>query len=580
MKSACWLTLGAVALVGLLSVPARAQWVPGGTLIASRVLDFNDVVAVPDGQAGALVLGRELGSVDGHAVERVGPDGRFPAGWPSTALQPMFLSSGFAADEAGGAYVGRVKQGPTNSQIVVDHVLAGGSLDPAWPASGRVIADVPSAVQGCQLAPDGSGGVYVAFCTGTDQGSELAVLRLDATGAASPGWPAAGVQIKQSGEFIYFGNAQATPAGLFVAGNLSPTIPIPNDQPHDAFIGHVLASGAIPAGWGTGTIVLPYLLPGSNPPRYTPDTAGGLYYTWGNGRVSRLVHLLADANVDPAWPVQGLALLSDTTHFQFLYNPVSDGSGGCFARFDYDSAGTNVSLVPRLVRITANATPEPGWPLLGGRLPYVGNGFNYSDIVPDGNGGAYATWFEEQAPAAAYGFRYLRAHHLAAGGVTAPYWPATGLTLASGPGARLGSRTVTDGHGGAIALWTGTLSDAATPDDNVLLGLGFGPDGSFTTSVGDPHTGGVGGLRASPVPSREATHLAFSLAKVSTVRVEVLDLNGRRVRRVFEGALAPGPHSVEWDGLDDAGRPLPPGVYLGHATGAGLAAATRLVRIR
>ena len=82
------------------------------------------------------------------------------------------------------------------------------------------------------------------------------------------------------------------------------------------------------------------------------------------------------------------------------------------------------------------------------------------------------------------------------------------------------------------------------------------------------------------MPSRGVTRLAFTLAQASAVRLDVLDLSGRRVRRVFEGSLAPGPHSVVWDGLDDAGRPLPPGVYLGHANGAGVACATRLVRIR
>src|SRR5204863_4543893 len=171
----------------------------------------------------------------------------------------------------------------------------------------------------------------------------------------------------------------------------------------------------------------------------------------------------------------------------------------------------------RLVHITSSGTPEPGWPLLGGRLPYVGNGFIDGNIVPDGNGGAYATWFEVVAPAPTLGFRYLRVHHIAAGGVAAPYWPATGLTLASGDGARLATRMVTDTHGGAIALWKDTRPELTPDNDAVLLASGFGPDGSFTTSVVDHHRPGiVGGLRASPVPSRAATNLAFTLAQVSS----------------------------------------------------------------
>jgi hypothetical protein len=575
MKSARWLPLAALALLGPLSVPAHAQWVPGGTVIASNVYEPNVVLAVPDGQAGVLVFAPELGSNDfGHEVARVGPNGLFPPGWPSTAIQASLKSAGLAADGTGGAYVGRFRQGPTGSQIVVRHLLADGSLDPAWPDTGRVVADLPG-LQGIQLAADGAGGVYAAFSVDTGQGSQLSVLRLDVTGATSPGWPAEGVHIAQSGEFIHFGDVQASTSGVYLTAYL--TLSFSDYEGHDAFVGHVSPSGGIPTGWGTGTVVLPWAV-NQPPSSYAPDPAGGIYYTWSTGLVRRLVHLLADASLDPGWPVRGLALLSDTTHYQILYRPVSDGAGGCFARFDYDSAGTDTSLVPRLVHITANATPEPGWPLLGGRLPYVSKNYPSPDIVPDGNGGAYATWFDEPTP---YGFRYFRAHHLAAGGATAPYWPPSGLTLASGAGARLASRTVTDSHGGAIAVWEDVRSDTAIPFDSTnVLALGFGPDGSLTTSVGSRGVGMAGGLRASPVPSRGATHLAFSLAQVSTVRVEVLDLNGRRVRRVFEGSLAPGPHSVVWDGLDDAGRPLPPGVYLGHANGAGVAAATRLVRIR
>jgi hypothetical protein len=574
--------LAALALAGVLTVPARAQWTPGGTLVASNVLDFSrfGVVAVPDGQAGALVLALEsVPTGFGHQVERVGPDGRFPAGWPSNAVQGSFFTTGLAADGAGGAYVGRAREGAAGSQIVVRHLLADGSLDPAWPAAGRIVADLPGS-QGIQLASDGVGGVYAVFAATTNAGGQLGVLRMDNTGAASPGWPAGGVTIAQTAaDYLFFGDVQATDKGVYVTGGSSSTFPA--TDPHDVFVGHVSPAGTIPTGWRAGTVGLPFLLAGSDPPSYTPETSGGIYYTWTNGHVGRLVHLLADASPDPGWPARGLALLADTTHYQFLFKPVSDGAGGCFARFDYDSAGTNTFLVSRLVHITANATPEPGWPSLGGPLPFIGNGFIYGDIVPDGNGGAYATWFQEDTGPPDYGFRYLRAHHVAAGGVTAPYWPATGLTLASGAGSRLSTRSVTDGHGGAISLWQDSHTDPVSQVETInVLALSFGPDGTLTTSVGDRHAAFPGGLRASPVPARGPTNLVFALARTSNVRLDVMDTSGRRIRHLLDGTFAPGPHSLTWDGRDDAGRTVPPGVYLAHADGEGVVSSARLVRIR
>src|SRR5580765_4513491 len=160
MKIACWLPLTALALVGPLSDLAHAQWDPGGTLVSPHAYypDPNRVVAVPDGMAGALILSPEIGASGfAHEVLRVGPDGSFPSGWPSTALEASFQSSGLAADGTGGAYVGKIHQGPSGMQIVVHHVLADGSLDPGWPAGGRVVAELPG-LQNVQLAPDGSGG--------------------------------------------------------------------------------------------------------------------------------------------------------------------------------------------------------------------------------------------------------------------------------------------------------------------------------------------------------------------------------------------------------------------------------------
>ena len=48
----------------------------------------------------------------------------------------------------------------------------------------------------------------------------------------------------------------------------------------------------------------------------------------------------------------------------------------------------------------------------------------------------------------------------------------------------------------------------------------------------------------------------------SAAEVEIYDLSGRRLRRLEERrAVSAGRYSVLWDGLDDSGRPVPPGLY-------------------
>jgi hypothetical protein len=49
--------------------------------------------------------------------------------------------------------------------------------------------------------------------------------------------------------------------------------------------------------------------------------------------------------------------------------------------------------------------------------------------------------------------------------------------------------------------------------------------------------------------------------------VEVLDLSGRRVRRLARGPLAAGRHTLHRDDTDERGRPAQAGVYLVRAIG-------------
>lgn len=66
-------------------------------------------------------------------------------------------------------------------------------------------------------------------------------------------------------------------------------------------------------------------------------------------------------------------------------------------------------------------------------------------------------------------------------------------------------------------------------------------------------------------------------ASRSAVSLEVLDLQGRLVRRIEPGPLAPGEHALSWNGRDARGRPVDAGVYfVKMQTGEG-ARASRLI---
>ena len=83
-----------------------------------------------------------------------------------------------------------------------------------------------------------------------------------------------------------------------------------------------------------------------------------------------------------------------------------------------------------------------------------------------------------------------------------------------------------------------------------------------------------------PNPSRGATTVDFELAEPGRVVLEVLDIHGRRVRRLADEWFPAGGHASTWRGDDDRGRALGSGVYFIRIQGIGFEASRRIVRIR
>jgi hypothetical protein len=95
-----------------------------------------------------------------------------------------------------------------------------------------------------------------------------------------------------------------------------------------------------------------------------------------------------------------------------------------------------------------------------------------------------------------------------------------------------------------------------------------------------PETGAkLGGLalEAWPNPFNPAVTLAMEVSAAGAARLEVYDLRGRRVIRLFDDFLAAGRREVAWDGRDAAGRSAPSGVYFARLETAAGRAVQKLV---
>ena len=65
-----------------------------------------------------------------------------------------------------------------------------------------------------------------------------------------------------------------------------------------------------------------------------------------------------------------------------------------------------------------------------------------------------------------------------------------------------------------------------------------------------------------PNPFNTSTTIAYTVPRHGPVELDVFDLLGRPVKSLAAGAVAPGNHTVVWDGADEAGRRVGSGVYL------------------
>jgi hypothetical protein len=89
-------------------------------------------------------------------------------------------------------------------------------------------------------------------------------------------------------------------------------------------------------------------------------------------------------------------------------------------------------------------------------------------------------------------------------------------------------------------------------------------EGDIFINVGVPGLSAYPGFsieRSYPNPFHSQTTLEFSVIQPGRITIRVLDATGRDIRTLVDGHYNPGGHSIIWDGTDQSGKRLGPGVY-------------------
>lgn len=163
-----------------------------------------DAAIAADGHHGAIVAWTDLRDGSPHIyAQRVLSSGAIAPGWPANGIAVAGApvdeeSPALVTDGAGGAIVGwRDTRNGSNSNPYAQHVLASGTVDPAWPADGRALGLGPGEATSFSIASDGRGGAIVAW----EEDSFILANRVLASGLLDSAFPANGRFLRLQLEF-------------------------------------------------------------------------------------------------------------------------------------------------------------------------------------------------------------------------------------------------------------------------------------------------------------------------------------------------------------------------------------------
>jgi hypothetical protein len=83
-----------------------------------------------------------------------------------------------------------------------------------------------------------------------------------------------------------------------------------------------------------------------------------------------------------------------------------------------------------------------------------------------------------------------------------------------------------------------------------------------------------------PNPFRGFTQIRYALAEAGPVRLEIFDAAGRVVRTLLQAIQDAGVYPVSWDGRDDAGRRVEPGVYFYRVQARGSSDSKKMILMK
>jgi hypothetical protein len=431
---------------------------------------------------------------------------------------------------------------------------ADSSAASSWPTDGVGICAGPGEQGRTGIVPDGAGGIFITWRDARAiTHNDVFALRITASGAVAPGWPACGIRVCMAPGNQDFGTSVTDGhGGVIVFWEDERSSPI------RVFAQRVNAAGA--PQWGPDGIPVCTASSEQGITSANPDGHGGVFLVWVDSRRApppEPPHFhprydLFSQRLDSAgvsqWAPEGVPVCADSgdrvggiladdgadgvivsfadnvraayfaQHLSGtggrLWDPngvpmqrgqgISDGAGGALIAWSSGDPGNDNVWLQHVDSQSKELLPAGGIAVCNAvfdqRL-----GTRGKSIVSDGAGGIFLAWYDLRN-----GKDWdIYAQRMLASGAVAPGWPVNGIPVSAIPESQIYPAIVADGTGGAIITWH-DIRNAATGYDvyaqritsTGTIASGWPTDGvALCTAPGHqvdpiPVPDGVGGLIA------------------------------------------------------------------------------------
>jgi len=527
-----WVCFFSILLVIALFMPFKAFSQSPGNPVSIAVNNQINPMMTTDGSGGTIITWQDKrsGKYEIYA-QRMNADGN--AVWTVNGIAICTQDSNYnpiiVSDGSGGAIIAwQSYRGSATADIFAQRVNSSGAVQ--WTTNGVPVCVVVFEQDTIAMISDGLGGAILTWqdYRSNNGFADIYAQRVNSSGAML--WTANGVSVcnqaaaQRGPKLVSDGSG-----GAFItwydnrAGN------------YDIYTQRVGSGGAVQ--WttnGVATCTIPTT--DQLKPDICSDGASGVIITWYDYRSTTDFNIYAQRQ-GPAgaivWAVNGVVMNNNVAYDQIDPKIVSDGLGGAIISWTDYRTGTTADIYAQRV----NATGAVQWTATGVIICTSAGDQIKSQLVSDGNNGAYITWQDHRNA----GNSDIYAQRIASN--AAINWAATGYAICTIGNDQVNPMIVSNGNLGAIVVW----QDYRSGNNFDVYEVGFNTSGfiaieNIGTIIPDEFT-----LSQNyPNPFNPATKIRFALPNSSFAKLIVYDMLGREIETLVNQQLNAGTYEVDW----------------------------------